>query len=107
MKVSRRRVLYQLFRLRSTHCLRGLLNPGDQACPSKLIPSSKKVRGMSRKSLDLIETMTAIARITKPITGRGIGYQLFTRGLIASTSRSDMQRVYRLLKLAREDGMID
>jgi hypothetical protein len=69
--------------------------------------SSKKVRGMARKSLDLIETMTAIARVTKPITGRGIGYQLFTRSLIPSTSRSDMQRVYRLLKLAREDGMID
>src|SRR6516165_3047105 len=69
--------------------------------------SIKKGRGMARKSLDLIEAMTAIARATRPITGRGVGYQLFTKGLIPSMSRSDMQRVYRLLKEARERGMID
>jgi len=68
--------------------------------------SSKKVRGMARRSLDLIETMTAIARVTQPITGRGVGYQLFTRRLIPSMGKSDMQRVYRLLKEARERGMI-
>src|SRR5262249_41175112 len=42
------------------------------------------------------------AEAAQPITGRGIGYKLFTAGLIPSMSRSEMQRVYRLLKEARE-----
>ena len=63
-------------------------------------------RGRAKKSLDLIEAMTAIAEAAQPITGRGVGYKLFTAGLIPSMSRSDMQRVYRLLKEAREDGII-
>ena len=48
--------------------------------------------------------MYAAAEAAQPITGRGIGYKLFTRGLIASMARSEMQRVYRLLKEAREQG---
>jgi hypothetical protein len=67
---------------------------------------SKKTRGMAKASLDLIEKMSVIAEEAQPITGRGVGYKLFTAGLIPSMSRSDMQRVYRLLKLAREDGTI-
>jgi hypothetical protein len=63
-------------------------------------------RGMARASLDLIEAMREIAEAARPITGRGVGYQLFTRGLIPSMGRSDMQRVYRLLKQARENGII-
>ena len=65
---------------------------------------SKKVRGMARRSLDLIEAMYAAAKAAQPITGRGIGYKLFTGGLIPSMARSEMQRVYRLLKEARERG---
>src|SRR5882724_8003317 len=67
---------------------------------------SKKVRGMARRSLDLIEAMRTAAEAAQPITGRGIGYKLFTAGLIPSMSQSEMQRVYRLLKEARERGMI-
>src|SRR5262245_41018386 len=67
---------------------------------------SKKGRGMSRRSLDLIDAMYAVAEAAQPITGRGIGYKLFTARLIASMSTSDMQRVYRLLKEARERGII-
>ena len=37
---------------------------------------SKKTRGMAQASLDLIESMYAIAEETQPITGRGIGYKL-------------------------------
>ena len=66
----------------------------------------KKGRGMAQRSLDLIETMHVIAKDLQPITGRGIGYQLFTRKLIAAMSRQEMQRVYRLLKEARERGII-
>jgi hypothetical protein len=50
--------------------------------------------------------MFDIADATQPITGRGIGYKLFTRGLMSSMSRKDMQRVYRLLKEAREEDVI-
>jgi hypothetical protein len=69
--------------------------------------STKKGRGRSRRSLDLISAMYHIAEAAQPITGRGVGYKLFSRGLIPSMSRKDMQRVYRLLKEAREDGQID
>jgi hypothetical protein len=67
---------------------------------------SKKVRGMARKSLDLIEAMAAIASGAHPITGRGVGYKLFTSGLTPSMAAREMQRVYRLLKEARERGII-
>jgi hypothetical protein len=58
----------------------------------------------TRLSLDLIEAMYAIAEAGQPMTGRGVGYKLFSQGLIPSMSRSDMSKVYRLLKEAREDG---
>ena len=61
---------------------------------------------MARESLDLIETMYEIAKAAQPITGRGIGYKLFTRGMIPSMATREMQRVYRLLKEARERGFI-
>src|ERR1041384_8662456 len=63
-------------------------------------------RGMARKSLDLIQAMAEIAEAVQPVTGRGIGYKLFTAGLIPSMTTPDMQRVYRLLKEARERGLI-
>ena len=43
---------------------------------------SKKGRGMAQRSLELIEAMCAVTRDAHPITGRGVGYKLFTRGLI-------------------------
>ena len=68
--------------------------------------SSRKGRGRAKKSLDLIEAMRAAAAAAHPITGRGIGYKLFTAGLIPSMARAEMQRVYRLLTAARERGEI-
>src|SRR4030095_16634342 len=67
---------------------------------------SKKGRGMAQRSLDLIEAMRVIAEAAQPITGRGVGYKLFTQGLIPSMSTSDMQKVYRLLRIAREQDII-
>jgi len=61
---------------------------------------------MARRSLDLIEAMRNLAVAAQPITGRGIGYKLFTAGLIPSMARSEMARVYRLLKEARERDLI-
>jgi hypothetical protein len=68
--------------------------------------SMKKGRGRSQHSLDLIQAMYDIAEESQPITGRGVGYKLFSLGLIPSMSRNDMQVVYRLLKEAREEGKI-
>jgi hypothetical protein len=61
---------------------------------------------MARASRDLIGAMYAIAKAAQPITGRGVGYKLFTAGLIASMSVNEMQKVYRLLRIAREQGDI-
>src|SRR5262245_44182132 len=74
--------------------------------PKYFQTSSKKGRGMAQASLDLIKAMYDAAEPAQPITGRGIGYKLFTAGLIPSMGRNDMQRVYRLLRLAREQGDI-
>src|SRR5215470_8587754 len=68
--------------------------------------SKKLGRGMARRSLDLIAEMHAIAHAAQPITGRGVGYKLFARGLIPAMARAAMQRVYRLLRIAREQGTI-
>ena len=67
---------------------------------------SKKVRGRAQRSIDMIDAMHDIAKAARPITGRGVGYKLFTAGLIPSMARNEMQRVYRLLKEAREEGHI-
>jgi hypothetical protein len=68
---------------------------------------SKKIgRGMAKASLDLIEAMAVIAEAAQPITGRGVGYKLFTQRLIPSMSTGDMAKVYRLLRIAREQGDI-
>jgi hypothetical protein len=71
-------------------------------------PCSKIVRGrgMAQASIYLIAQMVVIAKDAQPITGRGVGYKLFTAGRIPSMGRADMQRVYRLLKEARESGVI-
>ena len=68
--------------------------------------SFKKGRGMAQRSIDLIDAMHDIAKVAYPITGRGVGYKLFTQRLIPSMAKSEMQRVYRLLKEAREQGRI-
>ncbi|MGY4605750.1 hypothetical protein ACVW16_004162 [Bradyrhizobium sp. USDA 4474] len=61
---------------------------------------------MAQASLDLIGAMRNIAEAVQPVTGRGIGYKLFTAGLIPSMSTNDMQKVYRLLRIAREQNAI-
>jgi hypothetical protein len=76
---------------------------------------TKKGRGRAQKSVDLVDAMREIAEAAQPITGRGVGYKLFARGLIPSmgviknkdgTKTHPMRNVYRLLKEAREEGII-
>jgi hypothetical protein len=68
--------------------------------------SPKKGRGMAAKSLALIDAMYAAAEAAQPITVRGVGYKLFTAGLIPSMAKSEINKVSRLLTIARERGMI-
>src|SRR5262245_49941410 len=74
--------------------------------PEHFETCSKKGRGMARRSLDLIDAMYSIVEAAHPITGRGVGYKLFVASPIASMSTTEMQKVYRLLKIARERGII-
>jgi len=53
-------------------------------------------------TVDLIDAMYKIAT-AQPITGRGVAYKLFAAKLIASMSRQEMRRVFRI---AREQNMI-
>jgi hypothetical protein len=66
----------------------------------------RRGRGMAQESLELIIAMRKEAAAAQPITGRGVGYKLFARGLTPSMEKNVMQRVYRLLKQAREQGTI-
>jgi hypothetical protein len=63
-------------------------------------------RGMAQASRDLIAAMFDIAEAMQPITGRGGGYKLFSAGLIPSMETGEMAKVYRLLRIAREQGDI-
>jgi hypothetical protein len=53
----------------------------------KQIETSSKMprgRGMARESLALIMEMREIAAASQPISGRGVGYKLFSKKLIPS-----------------------
>lgn len=78
----------------------------ETASPEYFQTSMKKGRGRSQRSLDIIKAMHKIAEESHPITGRGVGYKLFSLNLIPSMGTNDMQSVYRLLKEAREEGII-
>ena len=69
-------------------------------------PKKPQGRGKAQKTIALIAAMYDIAKAMQPITGRGVGYKLFVAKLIPSMSTKDMKVVYRLLKLAREEGTI-
>jgi hypothetical protein len=61
---------------------------------------------MAQQSLDLIEAMRDVTQAAQPITGRGVGYKLFNVRLTSSMAKSEMRRVYRLLREARERSII-
>jgi hypothetical protein len=69
-------------------------------------PVPKRLRSLNWRSQSLIEKMKRIIEPVQPITGRGVGYKLFVAKIIPSMSRPEMQKVYRLLKEARERGII-
>jgi hypothetical protein len=61
-------------------------------------------RGKASATLNALAHMYEIAALTKPITGRGVGYRLLNRGVIATMA--DMPSVYEQLVEAREKGLI-
>ena len=74
-----------------------LIEPSIKLTPDELIePSIKKVRGRNKATIKLIDAMYKIAEETRPITGRGVGYKLFTLGLISGMD--EMPKVYRALR---------
>jgi hypothetical protein len=81
------------------------IQPSSNLTPDEQIePSIKKVRGRNKATIKLVDAMYKIAEETRPITGRGVGYKLFTLGLISGME--EMPKVYRALKHAREDEII-
>jgi hypothetical protein len=70
----------------------------------KSVPKNR--RGMNARKRSLPETIKPMVEAAAPITVRGVGYKAFVAKLIKSMSQPDMQRVYRLLKEAREMGVI-
>ena len=77
---------------------------GGMMTSEQIETRSKKVRGMAKASIELIEAMAEIAEAAQPITGRGVGYKLFTAGLILGYGTPDMQKVYRLLHSRAKTG---
>lgn len=63
-------------------------------------------RGRSQNTYDLIEAMREILAEIQPCSVRAVAYQLFTHRLIPSMSTAHVQRVSRLLVIAREEGRI-
>jgi hypothetical protein len=73
---------------------------------NRQIGTSPKKTRMNAQSQWLLRHMIPIVKAAQPITGRGVGYKLFVAKLIKSMSESEMKRVYRLIKIAREQGKL-
>ena len=68
--------------------------------------STTRRRGQSRASLDLVAAAQDILAEIQPASVRAVGYQLFTRKLIPSMARSEMNKLSKLLTRARENETI-
>lgn len=73
---------------------------------ASIMEGPKRVRSMNTNSRGLVRAMMPLVEAAAPITGRGVGYKLFVAKKIRSMSASEMKKVYRLLKEAREQGMM-
>jgi hypothetical protein len=73
---------------------------------NRQIGTSPKMTRMHARSMGLLRHMIPIVEAAQPITGRGVGYKLFVAKLIKSMSESEMKKVYRLIKIAREEGKL-
>lgn len=71
------------------------------------VSNVKKVRGKSKKMTQFESAIQAIVEERKPITVRGTGYGLFTRGLIENMGVNCTAKVSRVMTAMRENGTLD
>ena len=69
--------------------------------------ATRKGRGRSQKTLDIIKASISILEEIQPATVRGVCYRLFTRNLIANMSVGETQKISRILARARERGEVE
>jgi hypothetical protein len=72
---------------------------------ASIIAKGKKPRGLNARSQWLLKTIKPMVEAAEPITVRGIGYKMFVVKLIRSMAESEVKKVYRLVKEARERGI--
>src|SRR5215813_15642781 len=63
-------------------------------------------RGRSKATLDLIDTCIKIIESVQPVSVRGVCYKLFAAGVIDSMAKANTNKVGRVLRQAREEGLI-
>lgn len=63
-------------------------------------------RGLSKRTLELIEASTEILAEIEPASVRAVCYRLFVRKLIAEMTKNETNKVSRMLTKAREDYTI-
>jgi len=68
---------------------------------------TRRGRGMSARSIQLIAAAVNILREICPATVRAVCYRLFAEGLIDSMAKTNTNGVSRLLVFAREQGIVE
>jgi hypothetical protein len=63
-------------------------------------------RGRSRRTVRLVSAATEILEVIQPASVRAVCYQLFTKKLIPNMEKSATNGVSRVLRQAREEGLI-
>jgi hypothetical protein len=63
-------------------------------------------RGRALKTMQLEQFCYDVAAERQPLTVRSVGYCAFNAGMILDTSKNSMQKISRVLTLAREEGVI-
>jgi hypothetical protein len=79
----------------------GILNTATQDSST-----SCRGRGLASKTIELRNTAREILEEIKPASVRAVCYQLFNRKLIPDMSKKSTDKVSRVLRVAREDGLI-
>lgn len=66
----------------------------------------KRGRGRAKSTLEFIEACIEILEVEQPTSVRAVAYRLFSRGLIPNMGRNSTNKVSRILKDAREEGVV-
>jgi hypothetical protein len=74
--------------------------------PTTILAPTRRGRGKSQRSLDLIDAAYNILAEIKPASIRAVCYRLFVAGIITDMSKAETSRVSVQLTYAREQGII-